>query len=35
MSHVQVDRMEKFITHYVWHLSDLQDAQLLNCLSPM
>ena len=25
MQHVQIDRMEKFITHYVWHLPDLQE----------
>ena len=27
MQHVQIDRMEKFISHYVWHLPDLQEAQ--------
>ena len=26
MQHVQIDRMEKFISHYVWHLPDLQEA---------
>ena len=35
MSHVQIDRMEKFIAHYVWHLPDLQENQMSNCVSPM
>ena len=26
MHHVQIERMEKFISHYVWHLQDLQEA---------
>ena len=35
MSHVQIDRMEKFISHYVWHLPDLQEAATANSDSPM
>ena len=35
MGHVQIDRMEKFISHYVWHLPDMQEAMVANISSPM
>ena len=30
INHIQIDRMEKFISHYVWHLPDLSEAQVNN-----
>ena len=35
VNHIQLDRMEKFISHYVWHLPDLQEAAVINSDSPM
>jgi len=35
MNQVQLDRMEKFISHYVWHLPDLQEAVAASSDSPM
>lgn len=35
MNHIQIDRMEKFISHYVWHLPDLKDSQTNNSDAPV